>query len=116
MQLITFAVAFASFSAIFCEMVRFDNYRVYSIKIENMEQLKALQDLESNQNGLTFMEAPSAIGIDAEIIVPPHKFSDISEFFEKCDIKNEVKTNNLQRLARTNNFNNNYEQNRILTP
>lgn len=114
MRLVTFVIAFASFSVIFCEKVRFDSYRVYSIKIESIMQLKALQELENDQNGLTFMEAPLAIGIDAELIVPPDKFSDISEFFEKFDMKNEVKTNNLQRLARASFLNKNYEQNRIL--
>lgn len=84
-------------SVIFCEKARFDNYRVYSIKIENEKQLKVLQELESNPDGFIFTEAPIAVKYSAEIVVPPHKIADINEFLEEFEFESDIKNHDLQR-------------------
>lgn len=89
-----FVIYFVSIS---CEKARFDNYRVYRVWIENQQQLELLQMLEGNQDGLTFFDLPIPSRNTAEIIVPPHKFADIVDLFEKYDIKSEIKISNLQR-------------------
>lgn len=99
MRLLKLVVIFTSFLMTFGEKARFDKYRVYSINIENEKHLEALQELENNQDGLTFIEAPTVIGTDAQIIVPPHKFADISDLFQMYDMKTEIKSNNLQRFV-----------------
>lgn len=87
----------AQISVSFCEKARFDNYRVYSIKIENENQLQILQELENNPDGVIFTKAPFAVNIYAEIVVPPHKFADIFELLQENKFENEMKSDDLQR-------------------
>lgn len=87
----------ASFVLISGEKARFDNYRVYSVHIQNEKQLEELQMLENSQDGVSYIEAPISIKNPAEILVPPHKIADISGFFEKFCIEHEIKIQNLQR-------------------
>lgn len=99
MKSLKIIIFFAFLVVIFGEKARFDNYRVYLIEVENDEQLKVLQDLENYQDGLSFMMPPTTNQTSfVEIIVPPHKFADITELFEKFEMKNELKIENLQRL------------------
>lgn len=95
---------FIYFVSIFCEKARFDNYRVYRVWIENRDQLELLQELESNQDGLSSFEFPIPSRNTAEIVVPPHKFADIAGLFEKYNIKSEIKISNLQRYFLTELF------------
>lgn len=95
-------VLFAFFAQTFGEKARFDNYRVYSINIQNENQLEVLQGLESSQDGISYIEAPITVKRAAEMIVPPHKYADISEFFEKFGIEHEIKIDNLQRSGDMN--------------
>ena len=100
MKLLTAAVIlFVSFLLISGEKARFDNYRVYSLKIKNEKQLEALKDLENIQNGMFYLEAPISIHKSAEIIVPPHKFADVTEFFNKFEIENVIRVENLQKYV-----------------
>lgn len=91
------AVIFACHLLINGEKARFDNYRIYSIKIQSEKQLELLQNLENTPDGVSFMEAPISMKQNAEMLVPPHKFADVSDFFEKFGIANEIKINNIQR-------------------
>lgn len=99
MKLLTAAIFCVSFLLISGEKARFDNYRVYSLKIKNEKQLEALQDLENFQSGLFYLEAPISIYKTSEIIVPPHKFADITEFFNKFEIENIIRVENLQKYG-----------------
>ena len=78
------------------EKARYDNYRVYSVYIENEEQLKVLRELEIHPDGIEFLESPTGVNQVIDITVPPHKFADIAELFQTSSIKNWIKTNNLQ--------------------
>lgn len=96
MKSLAFFLVFSSFSMTICDKARFDNYRIYSITIETEEQLKLLQEFENHER---YIEPPTMIGTNAEILVPPHKFADISDLFETYGLKAEIKVNNLQRLV-----------------
>lgn len=48
------AILIVLLSVAVAEKVRFDNYRVYSIKVENEEQLAALKNIENNPDGVGF--------------------------------------------------------------
>lgn len=76
---------------------RFDNYRVYSAVIENDEQFNVLRDLETSSDGILFLKTPTAASSIVDFIVPPHKFADIAELFEAFDIKNHLKSENVQK-------------------
>lgn len=100
MRLLAIFLVFSSFTLTFCDKARFDNYRIYSITIETEEQLKFLQEFENSQTELVFIEPPAMVGTTAEILVPPHKFADISDIFDTYALKSDIKVNNLQRLVR----------------
>lgn len=85
------------FASISCEKLRFDNYRVYLVWIQNPGHLEILQELENDQDGLSFLEAPSPSCDTVEIVVPPHQFTELTELFEKYKMKFEMKISNLQR-------------------
>lgn len=89
-----FVIYFVSISS---EKARFDNYRVYRVWIENQKQFDILQELDGNQDGISFFDLPIPSRNTAEIIVPPHKFADIADLFDKYNIKSEIKISNLQR-------------------
>lgn len=97
MKVVKLVLFFASFSVIFGEKARFDHYRVYSIDVKTDEQLNVLQELENQQDGLTFTRPATATETLAEIIVPPHKFADISEFYEKFNLTNRIIIDDLQK-------------------
>lgn len=91
------AIFLVCFTLSASEKVRFDNYRVHSIKIENESQLKFLQELENIRDGLEFIDYPMVILQTIDIIVPPHKFADVTELFESNQIKHQIKIENLQK-------------------
>lgn len=97
MKFFTLAIFVASFVAVFGEQARYDNYRVYSIKVENEEQLNALHDLETIRDGISFLETPHAVDQTAEIVVPPHKLADISDLLESFQMKFHIKTKDMQK-------------------
>lgn len=97
MKSFVFAILLACVAVAVAEKARFDNYRVYSIVIENEDQLNVLQELERHQDGLQFLEAPISTKRNAEIIVPPHKLADIVDYFERNDLKHSIKYENLQK-------------------
>lgn len=97
MKSLILAVHFACFAVVVLSReARFDNYRVYSAIVENDDQLKVLRDLENNPDGILFIEPPTATGQIADFLVPPHKLADIAELFDAFDIKNQLKTENIQ--------------------
>lgn len=99
MWLLAFFLVLSNLSMSICDKARFDNYRIYSVKIETEEQLKLLQEFANFQTEVVFLEPPTVIGISVEILVPPHKFADMSDLFQTYGLKAEIKVNNLQRLV-----------------
>lgn len=96
MRVFVLFLVLTTFLVAFCEKARFDNYRVYLVHIENEEQLQVIQELELNPDGLVLLEVPTAVDGIAEILVPPHKFADINDLFHMYNLKNEIRTNDLQ--------------------
>lgn len=96
MKLLILALFFACLTAISGERARYDNYRVYSVRIENEQQLKVLKDLDNNRDGWSFMTSPMSISQSVDILIPPHKFASISDLFETHNLENAIKINNLQ--------------------
>lgn len=96
MKSFVLAIFVACFVGAFGERVRFDNYRVYSVNVQNEEQLKVLRELEAYPDGTIFLDYPTIVGQTVDIIVPPHKFADITEMFKTFGFANSIKTRNLQ--------------------
>lgn len=95
-----FILMITAVTVIAAEKARFDNYRVYSIEIENEDQLQVLQQIENHQDGLLFTIPPIVVPMRVEVVVPPHKFADIFELCEKYSIENEIKIENLQKYIK----------------
>lgn len=95
MKSLAVAILAAFFIVAFGEKIRFDNYRVYSVSIKNEEQLNVLRELQVYPDGISFRVMPTTVGQTVEIVVPPHKFADISELFS--EFNNQIKTENIQK-------------------
>lgn len=96
--IVEIALLLCSVLVVSCDEVRarFDNYRVYSFPVENEGQLEALQEIESNLDGLMYLEAP-ILGRTAELLVPPNKVADTKELFKSLELKSKLKTRNIQQ-------------------
>ncbi|CAO1308920.1 unnamed protein product [Diamesa serratosioi] len=94
--LCTVVVAFVIGSVI-SERARFDNYRVYSINIENAKQLNILQELNEYPDGYNFWDPPSKVNSKIDLVVPPHQFAHFGELVKALNLKTKVKINNLQQ-------------------
>jgi hypothetical protein len=69
---------------------------VYTINIENEEQLDVLQAIESQSDSYSFWDYPAAVGTTVYLQVAPHKLSDFGELIEKFEIKSKLYIANLQ--------------------
>ncbi|XP_055543821.1 zinc carboxypeptidase-like [Wyeomyia smithii] len=87
-----------SITFVWCAQVRFDNYRVYEIFINNQVQLDALQYLEQFSDAYSFWESPIRTGKKIDVMVPPHKFSDFDELASRLEMRVRMKIENVQRL------------------
>ncbi|XP_058821058.1 zinc carboxypeptidase-like [Topomyia yanbarensis] len=80
------------------EKVRWDNYRVYEVFIENDKQLDALQYLELHSYGYIFWQSPVQRNMKLRIVVPPHKTGDFEGMVQRLDLESSVKIDNLQQV------------------
>lgn len=74
---------------------RYDNYKLFSLTLENVEQVKLLQNLELNSDSYDFWSSPD-IGREVDILVPPHKFGEFEDMLTKFNIKYNIKNENIQ--------------------
>lgn len=77
------------------EKARFDNYRVYCLNVETVEQLKELRKLDGNSDGFEFWKLAD-VGKEADLMVPPHKLADFGELMESMKISHYLKIRNVQ--------------------
>lgn len=70
---------------------------MYTIHVENEKQLRVVQDLEVNRDGIHFMDTPNKVPQKVEMIVPPHQFARISELLENHHINYVIKIENMQK-------------------
>ncbi|CAG9804826.1 unnamed protein product [Chironomus riparius] len=84
----------------FCvEKARFDFYRVYEATASDEIHLKIFQQILDYPDGYKFMTTPKMlIGSTAQLIVPPHKFGEWSEWVENFKIEVKLLSNNLQEM------------------
>jgi len=79
------------------EKDRFDNYRLYSVDIDTLDQLQLFQKLEDNSNGFLLWNYP-VLGGAADVMVAPHKLSEFREMTELYKLKIDLKIKNIQSL------------------
>lgn len=96
MKLILGLLALACVSSVFAEKARFDNYRVYTISIQNEKQLKTIQALENNPDGYLFWSDSTVVGGRVDLMVAPHKFAEYSELANNLSFDSKLKIANVQ--------------------
>lgn len=76
------------------EPARFDNYKVFTLKVTTEEQLTQLQQIE-NDGQYTFWTAPNRLN-DVDIMVAPHKFAEFDDLVDFLHIESVLKVENVQ--------------------
>lgn len=87
-------------AAILChgqaEKMRFDNHKVFSITPHTDDQVEALQALEMDPFGdYQFWTSPGYKEV-VDIVVPPHKQLEFTDFLEHFRLESAIKIENLQ--------------------
>jgi len=77
--------------------VRYDNYRVYSVKVENANHLRQLESIESQYD---FWKSGN-VGQHSDIMVAPHEIDEFEKFIE--NMNSSIKVNNVQSLIDSEN-------------
>ncbi|XP_035789853.1 zinc carboxypeptidase-like [Anopheles albimanus] len=77
---------------------RYDNYRVYKVLIERVDQLELLQLIEQRPDGYTFLSDPVHLNTAVKLVVPPHKMAEFQELAERFELKATVAFDNLQAV------------------
>lgn len=77
--------------------IRFDNHKVYSLKIKNEEQITVLRSIESHPvDGYHFWNNVVP-GKNLDLMVAPHKFQDFQDLADSLAIEYELKVENVQK-------------------
>ncbi|XP_059617060.1 zinc carboxypeptidase-like [Phlebotomus argentipes] len=95
MKLVVLSILLALAAA---DRARFDNYRVYSVSIENQEHLRTLKSVNKGLNGYDFLTEPRIVGSVADIIVAPHLQEDFESLTKDNGLKVELVTADLQKM------------------
>jgi len=82
----------------FAAKARYDNYKLYSIRPEKLEQVKAVAELEENTDSYDFWSAPSMVR-DVDVMVPPHKMAEFEDFATRFNIPYHIKVEDIQKLV-----------------
>lgn len=88
-------IAASSFAA----KARYDNYKLYSMQLQNEEQAKVVVELEQNTDAYDFWSAVSLVR-DVDVMVPPHKLGEFEDFLNRFDIPFHIKVENIQKYNR----------------
>lgn len=89
-----FAILFLT-TVVWSKQLQFNNFKVFSVKVETDEQLKVLRNLENDGNGYSYWKDP-IIGRIADIVVPPHKLNDFEAIVSALNLNSTLKVANIQ--------------------
>ncbi|KAF2899310.1 hypothetical protein ILUMI_06866 [Ignelater luminosus] len=78
--------------------IRFDNYQVYQIIPNTLEQVNILRELEENSQGYDFWTDASKPGQPVDIMVPPHLKYNFLDFLNLQKLNAGVWIENVQKL------------------
>ncbi|XP_055850675.1 zinc carboxypeptidase [Episyrphus balteatus] len=79
------------------EPLRFDNYKVYKLFINEDGQYQSLKNIEKTFK-LNFWKEIRSLGEDCDVMVPPEKVLDFEKFLQKSSIGYNLTINNVQEL------------------
>ncbi|ALC39111.1 CG4017 [Drosophila busckii] len=79
------------------ERVRYDNYRLYKAKAENVKQLAVLKELEDSTDSILFLDGVHKLDSDIKMVVAPHKVPDLLELLGRSEVKYELLSKDFQQ-------------------
>ncbi|KAJ6632757.1 Zinc carboxypeptidase A 1, partial [Pseudolycoriella hygida] len=98
MTLLKLILSLTLFTVVVTEPQRFDNYKVYEIKVENKDHVNILRSLEGNASDeYDFWNSP-IVGRNADIMVSPEKTDAFEKMMKNFNMTVGVKVLNLQDL------------------
>lgn len=80
------------------QKVRYDNYKVIRIQVNDLEQLNLMKDIQNTKNSYNFWKFPNGVGTFADLVVPPHKYDEIDSLINNFGLKVETLIENLQNV------------------
>lgn len=78
------------------EKSRYDFYRVYTVDIKTPKQFMLLQAVQKDDPNYDFWSEVESIGGSVDVMVPPHKRGEWSDFMEKNNFHHTIKIQNVQ--------------------
>uniref|UniRef100_A0A182QAV5 Zinc carboxypeptidase A 1 n=1 Tax=Anopheles farauti TaxID=69004 RepID=A0A182QAV5_9DIPT len=97
MKFLLVCLALALFGATVAEKARYDNYRVYRVRIQDERQLELLQAIEQYPDGYRFWSEPVKVGTEVLLVVPPHQRGHFSDIRARFGLRAELQIANLQQ-------------------
>lgn len=94
MKLFIFLCA-AIFAPTLAGKARFDNYRVFSFDVANVDQAKFWHQIEEQFSDYDFWSGPR-VGRESAVMVPPHKLADFDELAILSNTTYQLKIENVQ--------------------
>lgn len=83
----------------FATKARYDNYKLYSMLLNDEKQAKALADLEQLTEAYDFWSEISMVR-DVDIMVSPHKVGEFEDFLTRFNISFHIKNENIQEYSK----------------
>ncbi|XP_053678721.1 uncharacterized protein LOC128729091 [Anopheles nili] len=96
MKFLLVCLAFALLGAVVAEKARYDNYRVYRVRIQTIQHLELLQAIEQYPDGYSFWSDPVKVGTEVLLVVPPHQRGHFSDIRARYGLRAELHIENLQ--------------------
>ncbi|ETN64767.1 zinc carboxypeptidase A 1 [Anopheles darlingi] len=98
MKISLVCLVLALVGAAVAEKARYDNYRLYQVRIATESQLQLLQAIEQYPDGYRFWSEPVKVGTEVLLVVPPHQRGHFAELRAKHGLRVRLQSENLQQL------------------
>lgn len=96
MTLLQIILSVTFFTTVLTEPKRFDNFKVYEIKVSDKDHVDILRSLERDTtDGYEFWNSP-IVGRSTDIMVPPEKTEEFEKMIKNFNLDIGVKVSNLQ--------------------
>jgi hypothetical protein len=86
------------------EKIRYDNFRVFSIAVEDEEKLEWFRKTSNFSDGYQFWSEPARVGANVDIMVSPQKLEEFNEIAKENKLNSFVKIENVQELIDMENI------------
>lgn len=82
------------------EKVKFNDYKVFTVKPETEDQLKALRNLENDSvASFDFWTSAKNVGQKSDIMVAPGQMDEFKTFLEENHLEASIKIEDVQKLV-----------------